>query len=149
MKLEEEIKQKEFRSEFQKLHLNLIYTANWIQTQNRKTFEKLGVTPQQYNVLRILKGNYPEPYSTSQIRDRMLDKMSDASRIVERLTQKGLVERKTCKSDRRLVDVIISHKGMNLLDRSSAIFQQQEELFKSLKETEAKKVNTLLDKLRG
>ena len=88
MKLEEEIKQKKFTSEYQKLNLNLIYTTSWIQDQYREVFEKFGITDSQYNVLRILKGNQPNPYTTSQIRERMLDKMSDASRIVDRLFKK-------------------------------------------------------------
>jgi len=149
VKLEDEIKQNKFRSVYQKLNLNLIFTTSWIREQQRKTFDEFGITPQQYNVLRILKGNYPNPYTTSQIRERMLDKMSDASRIVERLIQKGLVERKTCKSDRRLVDVIITKEGLTLLERSSKAISEQEKLFENLSEADASKLNDLLDKVRG
>ena len=149
MKLEDEIKQKEFRSEYQKLNLNILFTNNWVQNKYRKTFEEFEVTPQQYNVLRILKGNHPKPYSTSEIRKRMLDQMSDASRIVERLIQKGLVERKTCKSDRRLVDVVITQKGLDLIEQSSHAIAFQESIFHSLTKKEAQNLNFLLDKLRG
>jgi DNA-binding MarR family transcriptional regulator len=149
VKLEDEINQTKFRSEYQKLNLNLIFTNNWVQNKHRKTYEEFGVTPQQYNVLRILKGNYPKPYSTSQIRMRMLDPMSDASRIVERLIQKKLVERKTCKSDRRLVDVVITQKGLNLIEYTSSAIAAQEKIFHALTITEAQDLNTLLDKLRA
>ena len=148
MKLEDEIKQKKFRSEYQKLHLNILFTSGWLQNQNKKAFEEFDLTPQQFNVLRILKGNHPKPYTTSEIRDRMLDKMSDASRIVERLIQKGLVERKVCKSDRRLVDVVITKKGIELLEKCSRALASQEKIFQALSEAEAKKINELLDRLR-
>jgi len=149
MKLEDEIKQSKFRSVYQKLNLNLLFTSNWIRDKHRKSFEEVDITPQQYNALRILKGNYPKPYSTSQIRERMLDKMSDTSRIVDRLIQKGLVERKTCTSDRRLVDVVITKKGLNLLAQSNKAIDNQEELFRKLTEEEAKQLNDLLDKIRS
>jgi len=149
VKLEDEIKQSKFKSVYQKLNLNLLFTNNWIREHHKKTFEEYGITPQQYNVLRILKGNYPKPYSTSQIRERMLDKMSDASRIVDRLIQKGLVERKTCKSDRRLVDVVITKIGIDLLEESFSAINEQEKLFQNLSEEEASHLNELLDKIRG
>jgi len=126
-----------------------LFTSNWIRDKHRKSFEEVDITPQQYNALRILKGNYPKPYSTSQIRERMLDKMSDTSRIVDRLIQKGLVERKTCTSDRRLVDVVITKKGLNLLAQSNKAIDNQEELFRKLTEEEAKQLNDLLDKIRS
>jgi len=149
MKLEEEIKQSKFKSVYQKLNLNLLFTSNWIRDQHRKSFEEFDITPQQYNALRILKGNYPNPYSTSQIRERMLDKMSDTSRIVDRLIQKGLVERKICKTDRRLVDVVITKKGLKLIEQSAKSITSQEELLHKLTKTEASKLNSLLDKLRS
>jgi len=148
MKLEDEIQQKKFRSEYQKLHLNILFTSGWIQNQNKKAFEDFDLTPQQFNVLRILKGNHPKPYTTSEIRDRMLDKMSDASRIVARLIQKELVERKVCKSDRRWVDVVMTKKGIALLDKSSKALASQEKILHALTETEARKLNELLDRLR-
>lgn len=149
MELEEEIKQKKFQSEFQKLNLNLIFTANWIQGQYKKVFEGHGVTPSQYNVLRILKGNHPNPYTTSEIRERMLDRMSDTSRIVDRLCDKKLAKRNVCKQDRRLVDVVISNQGLNLLHEMSKAMESRERIFHSLSESQAKKINQLLDKLRS
>lgn len=148
MKLEDEIKQSKFRSPFQKLHLNLLFTCGWIRERQRKSFEQLDITPQQYNALRILKGNYPKPYSTSQIRERMLDKMSDTSRIVDRLIQKGLAERKICKADRRLVDVVITKKGLELIEKSAQAISAQEKYFHKLSRQEVDQLNQLLDKLR-
>ena len=98
MKLEQAIKQFEFESRGQRLGVNLIYTSNWVQERQKSYFSKFGITQQQYNALRILRGNYPKPYSTSDIRERMLDKMSDTSRIVERLVKKDLVVRIKQKS---------------------------------------------------
>src|SRR5215470_980818 len=116
MSLEEDINQHTFRSEYQKSALNLIYTFNWVNEKINKQFEPFEITQQQFNILRILRGA-GEPLSTLQIRQRMLDKMSDTSRIVDRLIKKELVKKTVCKSDRRLVDVIISDKGRKLLER--------------------------------
>lgn len=149
MRLEDEIKQEEFNSEFQKLTLNLIFTYSWTQSRRRNFFQKYSLTPQQYNVLRILRGHHPEPYSTSQIRERMLDKMSDASRIVERLCRKDLVERKTCEKDKRLVDVVITKQGLSLLNDMDEGISKMDSIFKNISEQDARILNQLLDKIRG
>jgi MarR family 2-MHQ and catechol resistance regulon transcriptional repressor len=117
MKLEEAIQQTKFSSANQKITLTLIHTYNLFKDNLKNFFKPYGITLQQFNVLRILRGNYPEPYSTSQVRDRMLDKMSDASRIVDRLVKKDLVKRSVTKSDKRLVDVVISESGLKLLEK--------------------------------
>lgn len=148
MKIEEAINQKHFRNNWQKATLNIFYTSNWMQNQVKLFLKPYGITSQQFNVLRILRGNFPEPLTTSVIRERMLDKMSDASRIVERLHKKGLVERKTCPSDKRLVDVLIHEKGLKLL---AAIDENSEKLDFSktnLSADEALLLSDLLDKLR-
>src|SRR5215470_1117704 len=116
MSLEEDINQHTFRSEYQKSALNLIYTFNWVNEKINKQFEPFDITQQQFNILRILRGA-GGPLSTLQIRQRMLDKMSDTSRIVDRLVKKSLVKKNTCKEDRRLVDVIITEKGKRLLEK--------------------------------
>ena len=117
MKLQQAIQQEEFTSDDQRITLNFLYTYNWFKEAQKNFFNPYDITSQQYNVLRILRGNYPNPYTTSQVRDRMLDKMSDASRIVDRLVKKGLVIRSVTKTDKRLVDVVISRQGLALLDR--------------------------------
>src|SRR5437764_8336941 len=115
MGIEKDIQQARFRNAYQKAALNLIYTVGWMRDKTRSIFDAEDVTPQQFNILRILRGSYPQPLSTLQIRERMLEKMSDTSRIVDRLIAKSLVKKVTCKSDRRLVDVIITDKGKKLL----------------------------------
>ena len=115
MSLENEINQRKFRNEFQKSAINIIYTNNWMAEKMNKLFDEWDITAQQFNILRILRGA-GQPLSTLQIRQRMLDRMSDTSRIVDRLVKKGLVKKSTCKLDRRLVDVIITDKGKKLLE---------------------------------
>lgn len=149
MKLEQAIKQHQFNSTGQRLGLNLIYTFNWIKQQQKEYFEQYNITQQQYNVLRILRGNHPKAYSTSDIRDRMIDKMSDASRIVERLLKKGLVVRTKNKIDKRLVDVKISESGLQLLSSMDRTIESNlQEPFKNLSKEEQQTLDQLLDKMR-
>ncbi len=149
MKLETEIHQKQFRSAAHKAGVNLIYTFNWYIAKLDKVFKGEDLTMQQYNVLRILRGQHPNPASVKLIRERMLDKMSDASRIVERLRQKGFITRKECPSDRRNVDVGITDSGLAKLKALDAKVQEIEEVFSTLSESELATLNALLDKLRG
>src|SRR3984957_20816373 len=116
MSLEKEIHQKVFRSEYQKSTINLIYTYNWLNEKVNKLFEPFDITQQQFNILRILRGA-AKPLSTLQIRQRMLDKMSDTSRIVDRLIKKSLVRKTPNAEDRRLVDVTIATRGRKLLEK--------------------------------
>ncbi|MCC7233141.1 MAG: MarR family transcriptional regulator [Bacteroidia bacterium] len=149
MKLEDEIVQRKFRNESHKLGVNLIYTFNWLNTFQVCLLKKYGLTPQQFNVLRILRGQSPHPVSIKLVRERMLDKMSDASRIVEKLRVKKLVERQTCSSDRRACDVTINEKGLKILDALDAEDIHFDKLFSNLSPEEKIHINQLLDKLRG
>ena len=117
MKLEEEIAQRKFRNERHKLVVNILYTYGWLTALHTKIFKEHGITAQQFNVLRILRGQNPEPTTIKLIRERMLDKMSDASRIVEKLRQKGFVERHISNYDRRHADVFITPKGLQMLSK--------------------------------
>ena len=149
MKLEEEIAQRKFRNDRHKLIVNILYTHGWLTALHTEIFRKQSITTQQFNVLRILRGQYPNPASIKLIRNRMLDKMSDASRIVDKLQIKGLVERKTSDYDRRHTDVFITKKGLKVLsalDKCDKLFDNHTANL-SLKETGV--LNTLLDKLRG
>ncbi len=148
MKIEEEIQQKKFRNEYQKSAINLIYTYGWFHNKQKNFFSQYNITSQQYNVLRILKGQFPDAISTSEIRSRMLDKNSDASRIVDRLSTKDLVKKITCKSDKRLVDVSLSSKGLELLAQIDTDILEFDNLFSSINIEEAKELNRILDKLR-
>lgn len=148
MKIEEAIQQKRpFRNAYQKVIVNLIYTQNWVTSQLQQHLKPYGVTMKQYNVLRIVKGA-GKPITTSTIRERLLDKMSDASRMVERLNQRGLVVRTTCPTDKRLVDVSLSKKGEKLLEVMSQFENEMDDIVGQLSETEAEQLSRLLDKLR-
>lgn len=149
MKIEQEIKQSIFKSEYHKLSVNLMYTYSWLHIQNQAHLKPFGITIQQYNILRILRGQYPDPATINLLIERMLDKMSNASRLVEKLRQKGLVERRICEKDRRAVDVIINEKGLCLLQEIEKHDNEWEKVFHNLTNREAKKLNQLLDKLRG
>ena len=147
MGIENDIHQANFRNDYQKAVINLIYTFNWLRD---KTQLKLGchdLTMQQYNILRILRGA-GTPLSTLQIRERMLDKMSDTSRIVDRLIVKELVKKNTCERDKRLVDVSITDKGLELLKCLDSTSDEMDRIMGNLTEDEAKQLNTLLDKVR-
>lgn len=149
MRLEEAIHQTTFSNENQLLTLNFIYTYNCFKEDLKNFFKPYGITVQQFNVLRILRGNYPEPYTTSQVRDRMLDKMSDASRIVDRLVKKRLVSRAVTKTDKRLVDVIITTKGLELLEKIDGpldIFMDK--IFSRFTEDEKSVLLELFEKIR-
>lgn len=149
MKLEEEISQTQFNSEYHKLMVNLIFTHNWFSHRLKSFLKPYSITPQQYNVLRILRGQHPKPISTCTIRTRMLDRMSDASRIVDRLTLKGFVQKQTCASDKRLVDVMITEKGLNTLSKIDEHTALLEVPSNHLSEEEAKQMNDFFDKMRG
>ncbi|HTD92779.1 MAG TPA: MarR family transcriptional regulator [Chitinophagaceae bacterium] len=149
MSIDQDILQTKFRNELQKAAVNLIYTYGWVTEKSKELFASEDITPQQFNILRILRGSHPQPLSTLQIRERMLDKMSDTSRIVDRLITKGLVKKGTCKADRRLVDVMITDKGRKLLERLDAREDELDNIFGNLSKKEAVVLSELLDKIRG
>ena len=144
MGIEKDINQPKFRNEYQKATINLIYTHSWMREKARHFFEAEDITPQQFNILRILRGS-PDPLSTLQIRERMLEKMSDTSRIVDRLITKGLVKKLISKKDRRLVDVQISEKGRKLLERMDRKEHEMDNILGNLSEKEANTLSNLLD----
>ena len=148
MGIEKDIQQSCFRNEFQKMGINLIYTANWLTEKIAHILANEEITQQQYNILRILRGSEC-PLSTLKIRERMLDKMSDTSRIVDRLITKGLVEKNACLKDKRLVDITISKKGLVLVDKLDQFNDQIDAVLKGVDEKEAQTINQLLDKIRA
>lgn len=140
MRIEDEIKQKSFRSENQKLIVNLLLTGSWMSFKSYEMLKPFKLTTQQYNVLRILRGQYPEPATINLLIDRMMDKMSNASRIVDRLEKKKLVERKPKQDDRRCVDVKISEKGIKLLEKIGEREKEYENKLFNLTAKEAKNI---------
>ena len=147
MGIEQDIQQASFRNEFQKMGINLLFTANWLNEQIGKMLAEEGVTQQQYNILRILRGS-ATPLSTLKIRERMLDKMSDTSRIVDRLIAKELVLKNICEKDKRLVDITLSPKGLQLVDQLDQFNDRIDALLKGINESEAATMNQILDKIR-
>ena len=147
MGIEKDINQQTFRNDYQKAAINLIYTYHWLNEKMKIYFDNEGITSQQFNILRILRGA-GVPISTMQIRERMLDKMSDTSRIVDRLIVKGLVKKVVCKNDRRLVDVMITDKGKKLLERLDLRQDEIDRVLGNLSEKEANMLSDLLDKAR-
>lgn len=149
MLLEKEIKQTKFRNEYHKLAVNIFFTHGWLVNKHTEILKSFEITTAQYNILRILRGQYPNPVPISLLKDRMLDKMSDASRLVERLRTKELINRKICKEDRRRVNVLITQKGLDLLAELDKFDVQFETNFNNLTKKEVNEMNVLLDKLRG
>jgi DNA-binding MarR family transcriptional regulator len=149
MQIGEEIQSDKFEDNYHKAVINITYTFGWLSNSFRCRFEKHNLTQQQFNVLRILRGQYPNPATINMIKERMLDKMSDASRIVDRLIQKGLVSRCTNNKDRRAVDIQISQSGLEVLSKMDEEFKTRDLLKNNLTEEEAGKLSDLLDKLRG
>jgi DNA-binding MarR family transcriptional regulator len=149
MKLEKEIQQSKFQNEFQKLYLNIIYTASWLNLKNTQRLKPYGLSPQQYNILRILRGQYPNSATVTLLTERMLDKNSNASRLVEKLKQKHLVDRCECPEDRRAVNVKITKKGLELLTELDTMDENIRTDLNIITAEEAAVVNHILDKLRG
>ncbi|MEN7547655.1 MarR family transcriptional regulator [Rapidithrix thailandica] len=151
MKIEDAIRQgKAFKDAYQKLYINLIYTSNSLSNQFDKAFKKHGLTSQQFNILRILKGAHPEVKCAGDIKLVMLDKNPDVTRLVDRLVQKGLVFRNTCPNSRRKVDIGITQEGLDLIDSIGPDLEKEYQVFQNnLTEQEADLLSDLLDKLRG
>jgi DNA-binding MarR family transcriptional regulator len=149
MELEKSIQQRTaFKNQRHKLVVNLMFTGNWITQLMAKRIKPFGITPQQYNVLRILRGQYPKNISVSSIAERMLDKSSNVGRLLDKMIQKNLIEVGNCHKDRRAKDIIILQKGLDLLDTIDKETLAMEESIE-INEEDAKLVNLLLDALRG
>jgi DNA-binding MarR family transcriptional regulator len=149
MSIERDIIQLRFKSEFEKAAVNILYTGSWLHGNNSIWLRPFKITPEQFNVLRILRGSHPKAMKLTDITSRMIDKNSNATRLVEKLRQKSLVKRELCPTNRRQVDISITGKGLNLLKR---IDLKQSEWISSLRKiskVEAKELNRILDKLRN
>ena len=149
MRIEDEIKQPHFRDEYQKAYINLIYTAGWLQLRQAAAFKPFGLTLPQFNILRILRGQHPLPATVALLIDRMLDKTSNASRIVDRLEEKQLVTRTVCPANRRAVDIRITKAGLALLDQIEEAGILHNNNNAPLNEGDMRQLNSLLDKIRA
>ncbi|HEY5744870.1 MAG TPA: MarR family transcriptional regulator [Chryseolinea sp.] len=148
MKIEDEIKQKKFINAHQKAVINLVYTVNWMQGKHQEVFKSFNITAQQFNILRILKGQHPNSTSATEIKARMLDRNSDVSRLLDRLVAKNVIVKKACPTDKRAFDVNLTEAGLELL---RTLDKKQSELdnILNLSEEEAYQLSNLLDKSRG
>ena len=150
MRLEDAIQQSKFEDEHLKLGVNIIYSASWLSAINLKVLKKFNLSIQQFNILRILKGRHPEPATVKLLTERMLDKMSNASRLVEKLKQKDLVKRTSCPTDRRQVDIEITELGMKTVNEASKVLEEHVvSSLSNISKDEANVLNNLLDKMRG
>jgi DNA-binding MarR family transcriptional regulator len=149
MDIQKEIKQNKFKDEIHKLMINQLFTGKWITNLIAKQLKPFGLTNQQYNVLRILRGQGKNYISVNAISERMIDKMSNVSRLVDKLVDKQLVERRVNKEDRRQADIVINQAGLDLIKAIEETEGALKENFNTLTEEEAKQLNALLDKLRG
>ena len=149
MRIEDEIKQKTFRNNWVKTDINIMFTASYLSALKHDALKRFGISWQQFNILRILRGQHPEPSTIKLLTERMIDKMSNASRLVDKLVKKGYAERKTCPQDRRKVDILITEEGLNMLsDASDRLEAYLMEKLKHLSNKEAIQLNHLLDKIR-
>lgn len=149
MKFEEEIKQKKFKNSSQKAILNVMFTANWLDAEFRDTFKPFGITQQQYNVLRILKGRFPNPANPSEIKDVMLDKNPDLTRLCDRMITNGWISRDIDSKNRRKMNIAITQSGIDLLEKIAPLMNKAESKFNKMNDSDLEKLSHLLDKLRG
>jgi len=147
--IHDDIKQKDFGSPYNELVVNTLYTSSWLTGQLNQVFKPHNITVQQFNVLRILRGQHPSSASVNLIKERMIDKMSNVSRIVERLKSKDLVDRKQCKHDRRQVDVTITKKGLDVLSALDVQMKELEEGYSTITPEQAAQISKMLDQWRG
>ena len=149
MSLEEDIRQEKFNTEYDKAAVNILFTGSWLYNINATRFKRHDITPEQFNVLRILRGTHPNPMMLAGITSRMIDKSSNATRLVEKLRQKGFVKREICEDNRRQVDISITDKGLTILKKIDNESEEWLNTLKNITKTEAAELNRILDKLRG
>jgi DNA-binding MarR family transcriptional regulator len=149
MNIGEAIKQEKFKSVYQKMVINILYTSSWLEDNNAAIMrgKKLSIT--QFNVLRILRGSHPQPCTSQDVQERMINKRSDVTRLIERLRKMDLVTREVCPENRRKVDILITEKGLGLLNELDPVIEASGQVLKKLSESEAKQLSNLLDKLRS
>lgn len=149
MKLEEAIKQKRFESPQIKAMLNIMYTANWLMGEFRDIYKPYGITPQQYNVLRILRGRHPESVNPSEIKEVMLDKNPDITRLCDRLLAMGLIGRSIDAVNRRKMNIVITQQGLHLLAQIQPLLEERQRVILSKEGLNYDLLSDLLDELRG
>lgn len=149
MAIEQDIKQPKFINEHQKAVVNLLFTASWLNNKKIAYLKKFNITPEQFNVLRILRGSHTKPMKLADITERMIDKSSNCTRLVEKLRIKRFVNREICENNRRQVDILITAVGLKLLGQIDSENEKWLSTLKTISKAEAQELNRILDKLRG
>ncbi|MFD1769839.1 MarR family winged helix-turn-helix transcriptional regulator [Sphingobacterium suaedae] len=149
MRIEEELHVRKFVSDWQRATVNILFTAGWLGLILEKRASKKGITLQQFNVLRILRGQLPQAATNNLVRSRMIGNTPDISRLVDRIVAKGLVSRDKNKEDKRAVDLFITQKGLDLLEAIEEDMMLSDVLPHNISEKEAAQLSELLDKMRG
>ena len=149
MSLEQDIQQEKFNNEFEKAAINVLFTSSWLYNINAGRLKPFDITPEQFNVLRILRGSHPKTMMLADVTCRMIDKSSNATRLVEKLRQKGFLKREICESNRRQVDISITDKGLNVLKKIDDKEAEWLSTLKNISKSDAQELNRILDKLRG
>ncbi|MBL7851080.1 MAG: MarR family transcriptional regulator [Cyclobacteriaceae bacterium] len=149
VKIEDEIRQARFRSDHQKAIVNLMYTASWLNTRQETFFKPFGITPSQFNILRILRGQAGKSLTGAEIKERMLERNSDISRLLERMARKNYIKRTRCPHDKRATNITITKTGLSILNEIDVLIDQTEKDFFKLNPREARELSALLDKARG
>ncbi|MCU0469795.1 MAG: MarR family transcriptional regulator [Arcicella sp.] len=148
MTIERDIKQKHFKNPYNKLTVNLMFTNGWLNNQYAQILKPYHITEPQYNVLKILRALHPNPATINDIIEKMVDKMSNASRLVDKLIAKELVIKKKSSTDLRAVEVRLTENGVHLLEELTSKIKELEEFSFGLDEEEAKNLSLLLERLR-
>lgn len=149
MSLENDLQQEKFTNEYNKAAVNILFTSSWLYNINAARLKPFDITPEQFNVLRILRGSHPQPIMLADITARMIDKSSNATRLVEKLRQKNLLKREICEDNRRQVDISITDKGLNVLKKIDSAESEWLSTLRNITKAEAMELNRILDKLRG
>ena len=148
-RIEDDIKQPKFRDCYQKVAVNLLFTAGWLEGKQQEFFKSFGITLQQFNILRILRGQHPNRISGVEIKSRMLDRNSDISRLLDRLLKKNLIAKHLRPGDKRATDIAITDQGLELLKQIDRLLESRERGTLHLSEDECTRLSDLLDKTRG
>lgn len=148
MKIDEELKSR-FANSLVKAHVNILFTANKLNYEDYKALKPFGISIQQFNILRILRGQGDKPVNLKLLTSRMIDRVSNTSRLVDKLVDKGLVERSICETHRRKVDICITKKGLNLVEEASVVMENLHKKNNSLSDKELETLSELLDRFRA
>ena len=148
MGIDEDIKQMKWQSLQQKVNINIMFTANWIADKTRESLKPFSITHQQFNVLKILKGKHPAVCAAQDIKEVMLDKSPDLTRLLDRLIDKGLIKRSTCEDNRRKLDIAITREGLDLVNKIVPRLSRKHSGHRKITDKEANELNRILDKIR-